>query len=112
MRIYNGEEYYTVTEVSQLIRENTGIIYYHIRNNKNFPKPTVIKDVMHFNEKDIANIEKILAKSVNRGGRKKEKNYIPKQNNSYSRLRVQYAELLEENKRLKEELKKERERWK
>lgn len=104
MRIYNGEEYYTVTEVSQLIRENAGAIYYHIKKNDDFPKPTIIENIMHYNENDMKKIKGILSESTSKGGRKRERNYIPKQNNSYARLRVDYARLLKENEELKRKL--------
>ncbi|GFN34680.1 hypothetical protein [Tepidimicrobium xylanilyticum] len=105
MRIYKGKEYYSITEVSEIIRENTGAIYYHLKNNKEFPEPTIINDIMHYCEEDIEKIREILNKPTKRG-RKKQRTYIPKQNNSYARLRVEYAELLKENERLREKLRK------
>lgn len=104
MRFYNGKEYYTVTETSEIIKENTSTIYYHIKNNPNFPEPTIIENLKHYAEEDIKKISEILETRREKRGVKKEKNYIPRQNNSYSRLRTEYAELLKENEKLKKEI--------
>ena len=74
MRMYKEKEYYSITEISKIIRENTGVIYYHLRNNKEFPKPTIINNMMHYCEEDIEKIREILNKPTKRG-RKTENLY-------------------------------------
>ena len=104
MKIMNGKEYYTITEISQLLKINTNVIYYRINNQENFTKPLVENGVNYFSQDQIHEIKKYLRIELKKG-RIRQTKYIPKQNNSYSKLKQENLELAKEISELKEKLK-------
>lgn len=105
MELINNKEHYTVTEISEILQVNTGMIYYRIRNREDFPESIMVKSVQHWSQDQLCEIDKCLKKTLKRGISRQEK-YVPLQNNSYSRLKLENLAQVKEIERLNKELKR------
>ncbi len=103
MEVINGKEFYTIGEVSEILELNIGRLYHRIKNFPEFPESKIINGFNHWTEDQFHKIEEITNRKLDMGASRQTR-YIPKQHNSYSKLKIENQSLLKENVELKKQL--------